>query len=110
VKFIPATSLLARADTRESTRVRTGFFFLALFASVLLPTLPGCTTATEYSPIERSQPINQARQFSPSQVDAAWPENNAVGPRTVGGGIAIRKHDGKPSGRPDGKRQGRNDK
>lgn len=107
MKLRTKTSLL----TRAGISVGTGFFMPTLLASSLvIPALPGCTTTTEYSPVERSQPINQARQFSPSQVDAAWPENNAVGPRTVGGGIAVRRHDGKPSGRPDGKRQGRNDK
>ncbi|HLP83592.1 MAG TPA: hypothetical protein VK157_04520 [Phycisphaerales bacterium] len=72
--------------------------------------LAGCSSSREYNPAEQSVSIKEVRQFSPSQVDAKWPENNAVGPRNVGGGIAIRKHDGKPDGRPDGRRQGRNDR
>lgn len=72
--------------------------------------LAGCAAQSEYNPAERSVSINSVRQFSPSQVDAKWPENNSVGPRAIGGGVAVRKHDGKPDGLPDGRRQGRNDR
>jgi hypothetical protein len=81
---------------------------IAIFCLPLL--LVGCSAQSEYSPAERSVSIKSVRQFSPSQVDAKWPENNSVGPRAIGGGVAVRKHDGKPDGLPDGRRQGRNDR